>query len=101
MFTDIKSCNIISEYFSLLIGARLYPIIGTPSDFGSDSESSNVVNDFTCLNEHFDFQIYDCDIGYSNSTDGCLSYYPQPVITCLDGTIGYIIYYIIIYKTIY
>ena len=87
MLTDMKSCNIISECFPLLLGARLNPIIGTPSDFGSDSDSSNIVNDLTCPNGNVDFQIhvYDCDIGYSNSTDGCLSYYPQPVITCFEG----------------
>ena len=98
MFTDMKSCSIISECFPLLLGARLYPIFGTPSDFGNDTESSNIVNDFTCPNEKFDFQIYDCDIGYSNSTDGCLSYYPQPVITCLEGIIGYLyIIYMLLY----
>ena len=48
----------------------LNPIFGAPSDFTSDTTSSNIISDLTCPAHAF--QLSDCDLQFSNSSDGCL-----------------------------
>ena len=65
------------------LDVNFYPVFGTLSDFDSDIKSSNVISDLACPAHAFHFS--DCNLEYSNSSDGCLSYSPQPVLTCIEG----------------
>ena len=61
-------------------------MFGSVSDYGTDDEATTVVTDLTCPADRFyEFNLLNCNLTDAKSSNGCLSYEFQPVITCYDG----------------
>ena len=69
-------------------GALTSPVFGSSSDYAMNDDATTVITDLYCPSENFyDFYLGNCDQTRASSTDGCLSYQPQPVLTCYEGTV--------------
>ena len=61
-------------------------MFGSVFDYGTDGEATTVVTDLTCpADQFYEFNLLNCNLTDANSNNGCLSYEPQPVITCYNG----------------
>lgn len=67
------------------LGARPYPIIGTPSDFGANTVANTVISNLTCpLNPEY-YNFFSCLRDTSVSSGGCDNgFSDEAVITCIS-----------------